>query len=68
MKKLTKLIQSILFGYREDKAAKTIQGGFTTSYQGGSPKEKFNALKTLKNNITAQRFKDWGIEQKQVIN
>jgi len=66
---MKKLIQSILFGYKENTQAKSVgKCTFTTSYQGGSPKEKFNALKTLKNNITAQRFKDWGIEQKQVIN
>lgn len=65
---MKKLIHSILFGYRENTQAKRPKGGSHITFEGGSPKEKFNALKTLKNNITAQRFKDWGIEQKQVIN
>ncbi len=53
---MKKLIQSILFGYKENTQAKTIQGGFNTSFKGGSHKERFNALRTLQNEVKHRKF------------
>lgn len=53
---MKKFIQSILFGYRENTQAKTIQGGFTTSFKGGTAKERFTALRTLQNEVKCRKF------------
>lgn len=53
---MKKLIQSILFGYRENKEAETVQGGSHTTFKGGSHKERFNALRTLQNEVKHRKF------------
>lgn len=54
---MKKFIQSILFGYRENKAAETVQGGSHIVFEGGSPKEKFNAMLSLKNELKQRQIK-----------
>jgi hypothetical protein len=54
---MKKFIQSILFGYREDKTAKTVQGGSHIVCEGGSPQEKFNAMLSLKNELKQRQLK-----------
>lgn len=65
---MKKFIQSILFGYREDKAAKAVQGGSHLTFKGGSPQERVNAGISFKNDVMKRKYRDWDIEQKQVIN
>ena len=65
---MKKFIQSILFGYREDKAAKAVKGGSHITFEGGSPQDKFNAILSLKNEVLKRKYRDWNIEQKEVIN
>jgi hypothetical protein len=65
---MKKFIQSILFGYREDKAAKTVQGGSHITFEGGSPQERLNAGISFKNEVMKRKYRDWNIEQKEVIN
>jgi hypothetical protein len=54
---MKKFIQSILFGYREDKAAKAVKGGSHITFEGGSPQDKFNALLSLKNELKQRQIK-----------
>jgi len=54
---MKKFIQSILFGYREDKAAKAVQGGSHLTFEGGSANDKFNALVLLQNELKQRQIK-----------
>ena len=65
---MKKFIQSILFGYREDKASETPKGGSHLTFEGGSPQERVNAAISFKNDVMKRKYRDWDIEQKQVIN
>ena len=54
---MKKLIQSILFGYREDKASETPKGGSHLTFEGGSANDKFNALVLLQNELKQRQIK-----------
>jgi len=54
---MKKFIQSILFGYRENKEAYKSNVGFTTTFKGGTSKEKFNALLSLKNELKDKQLR-----------
>lgn len=60
---MKKFIQSILFGYRENKAAKAVQGGSHVTFEGGSAKERVNAGILFKNEVMKRKYRDWDIEQ-----
>jgi len=54
---MKKLFQYLFLGYRENKEAKKVgECTFNTSFKGGSHKERFNALRTLQNEVKHRKF------------
>ena len=54
---MKKLIQSILFGYRNPTRAETPKGGSHLTFEGGSANDKFNALVLLQNELKQRQIK-----------
>ena len=65
---MKKLFQYVFFGYRNPTRAETPKGGSHLTFEGGSPQEKFNAMLSLKKEVLKRKYRDWNIEQKEVIN
>jgi len=65
---MKKLFQYVFFGYRNPAQAETPKGGSHLTFEGGSAQERVNAGILFKNDVMKRKYRDWDIEQKQVIN